>query len=851
MKMTSAFPIHMTRLSMLFCGIFLVLMPATASGTAVAAMASEASGVRHRHRHKRSHRHHRRHHHRHRAHNKTSAGVDKKELTLEIALDRMPTKVSEMFAQFQTTKDPTKAVDVLDQLNLVYERALSQKDTLTPDCEDKRYELSREVSTARSGLKDVEGHLTRLQGHMQTLQSGVDRNLAEVESLREQYDTHRAICKKNKAASANMLALLQKDMPTAKKLNVEATKSCRLPTPIMPGLTECSLPNGEFVTTFKLEKFRAMISNCSSITEKMAALNLDRAVRSRSKAKKSSAASSFVQLQAQRLRGATVRKQHRHGHHRHSSVAAPAANGIGLLQRYLAHRTIPKAWCSDVTPAPACASFTDSMDTFLGNVEDLMRDLLGKSQMQEDHCRASLESYEEQVKALRRQADDGSVALANAAAEHSELATLRRERRAQVQDVDGEASREVATCGQQIHDFEATLCSTKKLKKEMGKLAGKGFFMGDCEVGDWVRGTCSKSCGTTGVQTLTRDVIDSPGAKPKCPSLKFSRPCNRRPCPMDGEMGGWEPWSGCSRACDGGTRSRHRRVLKEARHGGLPAAETMQEQLCNTQACDQDCLLAEWTPWTNCSKACKSGHRSRVRKAIRPPLGEGTCAGERSAARLQTVPCAQKACNNTKAVCTEEVDVAIVLDVSGSVGAVNTEKLKLFSKSIVARLQLGKKGKLAGATVGLVFFGSKAAVASPLTAKSSELVKSLTKVIWQKDSTNTAQALGVARTLFEERGRPTAKQVVIVVTDGMPESAFLTGVEVGRLKEQGARLSFVAVGKSVSKHVLQRWASWPWEENVVSAASFAGLNSKKVTEILANVCGASYKGLLPSVPLPR
>lgn len=476
------------------------------------------------------------------------------------------------------------------------------------------------------------------------------------------------------------------------------------------------------------------------------------------------------------------------------------------------------------------------MYTFLGNVEDLVRDLLGKSQGQEEHCTASLQTYGEQVKALRRQADDGQVALANAAAEHSELATLRRERRAQVQDVNREADREVATCGQQIHDFEATICSAKKLRKEMGTSAGTGLFMGDCEVGDWVRGPCNETCGTQGVQTLTRDVISALGAKPKCPSLKFTRACNRRPCPVDGRMSHWEAWSGCSRACGGGTQSRHRQVVREAKYGGLPVAETMQEQLCNTEACDQDCLLSDWTPWTNCSKLCNVGHESRVRKALRPPLGEGSCPDEKSTERLQTLPCGKKACNtllpSPKAKCSEKIDVALVLDVSGSVGAVATEKLKLFATTIIERMDLTTT------TLGLVYFGSNASVASPLTAQSADLVNSIASVTWQKDGTNTAQALGVARTLFEERERPSAKQVVIVVTDGMPESAFLTGVEVGRLKEHGARLSFVSIGKSVSQHVLRRWASWPWEENLVSAPTFGNLDDEKVTEILANICGS-------------
>lgn len=753
------------------------------------------------------------------------------------ALDNMPTKVSEMFAQWQTAKtDQQKAVNVVEQLNLVYERALTQKDTMTPACEEKRATLAGEVSSARSSLKDVEGHLTQLQGHMQTLQTGVDRNLAEVESLREQYEDHRAICKKNKEESAKMLALLQKDMPVAKNLTDQATASCKLPKPVVPALTECSLPNGEFVTTFKNPAFRALITSCSGITEKVAALNLDRAVRGRTPPAKKKSAASFVQLQSQRLRGSSSKKRkHRHRHQRRKARVSPGAKGTSLLQRYLTHRSIPKAWCTDVTPAPACEAFSDSMYTFLGNVEDLVRDLLGKSQSQEEHCQKSLESYEEQVKALRRQADDGSVALANAAAEHSEVATLRHERRSQVQDVSSEAEREVATCGQQISDFEATLCGAKKLRKEMGSVAGKGLFMGDCEVGDWVRGPCSEVCGTKGVQTLTREVISSVGPKPKCPGLKFTRPCNRRPCPVDGRMGNWEPWSQCSRACGGGTRARHRRVIREAQHGGLPIAETMQEQLCNTQPCDQDCKLSDWTPWTGCTKLCNRGHKSRVRKALRPPLGEGTCPDEKSAERLQTLPCGKKACGkllpSPKAKCGAQLDVALVVDVSGSVGAVSTEKLKLFVKSVADRMSLGNS------TLGLVYFGSKANVASPLTDKSADFATAMAKVAWQKDGTNTAQALALARTLFEDGGRPSAKKVAILVTDGMPESAFLTGVEVGRLKEHGARLSFLAVGSSVSQHVIRRWASWPWEENVVSAPTFGDLDDNKVTEVLANICG--------------
>jgi len=218
---------------------------------------------------------------------------------------------------------------------------------------------------------------------------------------------------------------------------------------------------------------------------------------------------------------------------------------------------------------------------------------------------------------------------------------------------------------------------------------------------------------------------------------------------------------------------------------------------------------------------------------------------------MQTLPCSRKSCEKlplkVKAKCTQELDVTLVLDVSGSTGAAATEKVKFFAKSLMDRMQIGKTEKGPGATMGLVYYGTKAMVASPLTDKFDDLVTSMAKVTWQKDSTNTAQALGLARSLFEDAGRPAAKSVVIVVTDGMPESAFLTGVEVARLKDQGARLAFVAVGKSVSQHVLRRWASWPWEENVVSADAFSNLDDKKVTEVLANICGEAIEVGVPPV----
>jgi uncharacterized protein YegL len=205
---------------------------------------------------------------------------------------------------------------------------------------------------------------------------------------------------------------------------------------------------------------------------------------------------------------------------------------------------------------------------------------------------------------------------------------------------------------------------------------------------------------------------------------------------------------------------------------------------------------------------------------------------------LQTQSCNRQACSGviTSATpkCTKKLDVVLVLDVSGSASAAGAEYLKNFAKAFVDVLELSATD---GSTAGIVSYGSTATVGTALTADSAALVTAYNGVTWIKGSTNTAQALAVARTLFEENGRVTAQQVAIIVTDGMPESSFLTGVEVSRLTQEGVRVLFIGVGKSVSKHVLRRWASWPWEENVVSVPTYTELNTNRFVDVLANVCG--------------
>jgi len=318
--------------------------------------------------------------------------------------------------------------------------------------------------------------------------------------------------------------------------------------------------------------------------------------------------------------------------------------------------------------------------------------------------------------------------------------------------------------------------------------------------------------------------------------LLTNRSCNVKPCPVDGQMDAWEEWSQCSRACGGGTRTRHRSVLRQAAYGGTPTAETMQEQLCNAEACDQDCGLADWSAWGECSKMCGTGHETRVRQVLHPPLGEGTCPDETDAKRTGTRPCNTQACQTAPPLqCSSSLDLAFVFDSSGSMGSPGFERLREFAMGVVGRIQLDGEAADA-ATVGVVTFGSTAAVATPLTQLRATITGALSSMLWSRSDTNTAEGLSLARQMLDEHGRQGVQPVAVLVTDGMPRSASLVSTEVQRLKDQGARVFFVVVGPGMSEHIAERWVSFPTQENILMVQDFASLDEAKVTDLLASLC---------------
>jgi hypothetical protein len=109
----------------------------------------------------------------------------------------------------------------------------------------------------------------------------------------------------------------------------------------------------------------------------------------------------------------------------------------------------------------------------------------------------------------------------------------------------------------------------------------------DCVVSAWSTYTvCSKSCAT-GSQIKTRTVITQAAyGGVTAPTLSSTRLCNANPCPVNCMLSPWATWSACSLSCGGGTKTKHRSIVIQARHGGVAcnAVITMEGQ-CNAHAC--------------------------------------------------------------------------------------------------------------------------------------------------------------------------------------------------------------------------------------------------------------------------
>uniref|UniRef100_A0A8C2ZGT8 Spondin-1 n=1 Tax=Cyclopterus lumpus TaxID=8103 RepID=A0A8C2ZGT8_CYCLU len=147
-----------------------------------------------------------------------------------------------------------------------------------------------------------------------------------------------------------------------------------------------------------------------------------------------------------------------------------------------------------------------------------------------------------------------------------------------------------------------------------------------CMMSEWISwSACSVSCGM-GMRSRERYVKQYPEDGSLCQlqteeteKCVVNDECYSLPCMLSP----WSDWTECSVTCGRGLRTRQR-MLKSDPAGC--SEELEQTEKCMLPECPVDCMVSEWSEWSECNKSCGKGHTIRTRMVkLEPQFGGGAC----------------------------------------------------------------------------------------------------------------------------------------------------------------------------------------------------------------------------------
>merc|ERR1712194_273145 len=152
-------------------------------------------------------------------------------------------------------------------------------------------------------------------------------------------------------------------------------------------------------------------------------------------------------------------------------------------------------------------------------------------------------------------------------------------------------------------------------------------------------------------------------------------------------------------------------------------------------------------------------------------------------------------------------------------------------------------GEMRGVTVTAEACGIQ--FVSHFTTDTAAVAKLAAKMEWPSRSTLTSYALAEAKSELIT-GRRDAKSVVVVITDGKPLSKRKTKTASEELKKL-SRLIWVPVGNGVKGTIKQmrRWATQPWQDNLLVVDSFSVLESPSTINKMVSEFCAQMDSSLP------
>jgi uncharacterized protein YegL len=234
--------------------------------------------------------------------------------------------------------------------------------------------------------------------------------------------------------------------------------------------------------------------------------------------------------------------------------------------------------------------------------------------------------------------------------------------------------------------------------------------------------------------------------------------------------------------------------------------------------------------------ACDGGFQERFRHVLIPTRGYGKCPKPTSEFRYEKQECNVHKCTGDE-LCVANQDLILAIDGSGSLTQEGFDKFKAFALVLLAKYRSEYYGKTA-VKIGVLQFGngviledgrtvSPAINVQPLTADLALVKTGIENLPYKKGFTNMAQAFALAEVMYTGGGRKGAQSAIIVLTDGKPSFQFQTNEWVEQLDDKNVQRYFIVVSEDGGDDLktMQKWASQPWETNLVHVPGMEALSA--------------------------
>merc|ERR1719235_555197 len=356
--------------------------------------------------------------------------------------------------------------------------------------------------------------------------------------------------------------------------------------------------------------------------------------------------------------------------------------------------------CAGVAAKPNCRKLLDKLSQMRGEILDRLEIATKALQKHDAKCEAEIAQINLEITTARGIISVQTVELQKATAFHNGLSIEQGQLMVIKGQLCDDLRKKYTECYRELKEMEREMCGLLVIRQAVYnrvKTPDKKkpeMMIQDCMMTDWVVGECSSTCldanGRPGIQIISRqeavkwdpnctDKAGNMAPEEKCPGRygaacppdAVDRDCATVHCPIDCVMDQWSGWSECTAPCGGGTHERGRGILTPAVYGGKSCLTTAESGECNMDSCDQDCVLSDWTAWGPCSKSCLAkstwlpGTQTRSKSIAEPTVGAGFCPEPHTEMRFERQSCNNFPCPKN-IECVADLDVVLVQDGSGS-----------------------------------------------------------------------------------------------------------------------------------------------------------------------------------------